>query len=60
MTQSIYDKASASYPFYSALFKRLCTNDLLYQTGKAKLLKDMNDKEYEAYNKYLIDNVIVD
>lgn len=46
---SIFDKASASYPFYVNLFRKLEMNDILNRGGKAKLLKDMTTLEYQDY-----------
>ena len=49
MKQSIFNKASTSYKFYQRLFRTLSLNDILYQTGRAKLIKDMTPLEYKDY-----------
>ncbi len=57
MNQSIFDKASASFTFYNRLFKALSLNDILYQAGRAKLVKDMTTLEYQDYAVMLASNV---
>lgn len=57
MNSSIFDKASQSYPFYTRLFKVLSINDILYQTGRSKLIKDMTILEYRDYVAMISQNV---